>query len=269
MQGTSIDLFQGFLIGTLLILTFVVAIILFVVVYNLRLSRQQREMLEKEAQYQRDLLFATIESQEKERERIARDLHDEIGAMLSTINLGVARYQKKVDPGSPGASFSRSTKELVDATSDQVRRISRELLPAGLSRFGLVATVKDLFKLVGQQGGIEASADDLPAGVELTPEQQLGLYRIVQESTNNTLKYAEASRIRLAFSRIEAGLEMTYEDNGIGFYLPEAQGRKSLGLKNIESRAGMLGGEAKIVTELGGGVTIRVVIGRDRANQIS
>lgn len=215
-----------------------------------------------EAAHQRDLLEATVASQEAVRERIARDLHDEVGAMLSTINIGVVRFQKKADPESRGLQFSQSTKELVDATSDTVRRISRELLPASLSRFGLRATVKDLFELVSEQGGMEYELGPLPTGLAWTQEQELGLYRIIQEATNNTLKHAAATQISLNFEQTDEGWAMIYQDNGKGFSVPEARDKKSLGLKNIESRTAILGGEVAFFSAVGEGTRIVVSQGQ-------
>ncbi|MCB9234622.1 MAG: sensor histidine kinase [Bacteroidia bacterium] len=258
MQGESFDIFQGFLLGTLLILIFVVAIIAFVVVYNTRLAKKERRILEIEAQHQRDLLESSIASQEKERERIARDLHDEIGAMISTINLGLLQFRKKAEPGSAAANFSSQTMELLNSTAEQVRRISRDLLPATLGRFGLMVSLEELFDWVEKQSGIRMVLEDRSELPPLTGEQELGLYRIVQEAVNNALKHAEATRMVLSLEVDGSELRLQFEDNGKGFSLEEASESRSLGLKNFEARASVLGGKAIIESEVGKGTRIRV-----------
>ena len=258
MQGESINIFQGFLIGTLLILVFVFFLVLFVVVYKQRQNQQERRLLEIETQYQRDLLAAAVASQERERERIARDLHDEIGAMLSTVNLGLLRFQRKAERGSSAEEFSQRTKALIDSTADQVRRISRDLLPATLGRFGLKQAVGELMELVEGQSGMEVKweVDE----VELGPEQALGLYRIVQEAANNTLKHAEAGKMELRLWKEAGEMRLFYRDDGKGFAMEEVERRKSLGLSNIETRASVLGGRGEIKSRPGEGTWINVVL---------
>lgn len=258
MEGTSINLFQGFLIGTLLILFFVVFLILFVVVYKRRQERQERRLLEIEAQYQRELLAATVTTQEKERERIARDLHDEVGAMLSTINLGLLKFQREAKAIPQAEKFTSSTKKLIDQTADEVRRIARDLLPATLGKFGLEAALEDLFGEMERQSG-NRILWEYGAG-KLEPEQSLGLYRILQEASNNSLKYAQNSTLHCWIGERGEEILLHYQDEGPGFVFDEAFRKNSLGLKNISSRAEVLGGKAQIWSAPGEGMRLEVKI---------
>ena len=167
-------------------------------------------------------------------------------------------FSVRAEPGSAGEQFSLQTKELVDATADQMRRISRDLMPSTLGRFGWLASVKELFEVIEKQGGIKTKIMEGEGLPQLRPEEALGLYRIIQEATNNTLKHAEATLIQLEVKKGTAGLELKYSDNGKGFSLPEAKDRKSLGLKNIESRAQILGAKLEILSAEREGVKISI-----------
>ena len=186
--------------------------------------------------------------------------------MLGTIKIGLIRYQRKAKGDESAAEFGTQMTGLLDETTSQVQRISRDLLPTTLARFGLESSIKDLLERVTEDAGIEVEM--AVEEMQLTGEQELGLFRIVQEATNNSLKYADCKRIVVKIGRKEGEVVMRYADDGKGFDVGEAKGRKSLGLKNIESRASVLGGKAEIWSKVGEGMKVEVRIPVGGLNQI-
>ncbi|MEO1449923.1 MAG: sensor histidine kinase [Bacteroidota bacterium] len=256
-----------FLVSALITMGLVGFIVFFVVVYQRRLLKQQREMREQEVAHSRALLAASIQSQENERQRIARDLHDEIGAMLSTVKMKVSQARRKANPDlSPGLA---ETADLLSDSIQNVRRISHALLPPVLEKFGLAAAVRNLIDSARTDDGprLEFQAKGKELRWEL--QQELGLFRVVQELLNNALKHAKAQEIavQLVMRPDQIQLEMT--DDGAGFDFAEKKAASAgLGLKNIESRIQTIGGEVLFESKLGMGTRILVSISRPQQPEL-
>lgn len=236
------------------------AIIVFFVVYQRRLFRQQEEMSRRETEYQKELLRASIQSQEAERKRIASDLHDSVGALLSATKL----YLKQIGAGNDHDNLADIKTEsigLVDETIQNVREISHNLLPPTLERFGFVAAVEDMAEKINQSNLVRFIID-CPNGKRFNLEKEVGLYRIVQELTNNTIKHAQATNINLQINFKENNLELTYQDDGVGFEMENKSDvhsrKKGLGLRNLESRANFLNASFDIFSKKGEGVKVEI-----------
>ena len=221
-----------------------VSMILFVIFYQKRLLKQQLRLQEIQAKAQWQLLNATIETQEKERKRISQDLHDEIGAQLSTAKLGVGKIIRLSKEMAMVGDQAMETKNMLDEIISNVRQLSRELLPATLEEFGLEVTFEELRKRV------EANADfELNFNIEhkiprMEVRKELYLYRVVQELLNNAIKHSQATVIELNATLTGDRLYLEFKDNGVGFDMSKLQqnngSARGLGLYNIESRISML-----------------------------
>lgn len=242
MQGTE-ALPQIFLVSTLIMLTLVGFIIFFVLVYQRRLMRQRFEMLEQEAAHQKNLLSATIETQEIERQRIARDLHDEIGAMLSAVKMNLSLASRKTEEPKKLSPLLSETSDMLKDSIQQVRHISHALLPPLLEKFGLVAALKSMLTKAQPEEGPQVLFKIKGEETRLQPQKELGLYRVALEFINNALKHAEAQQIRLDLGYDAEGINLEIKDDGKGF---DIEGKKKeaegLGLRNIESRIQAIGG---------------------------
>ncbi len=238
------------------------AVVLFVVYYQQRMLRLKAEQQKKEADFQKELLRASIQSQESERSRIARELHDGVGAMLSTIRLQVSVNAMK-DARPPAESDA--LKGLLDETIDSVRNISRDLLPPTLKEMGLVAALRELLKRVSQATSVQCHAefDTLP---RFKPERELAVFRMVQELINNTLKHAEASNLQLTLEALDGKLLLHYKDDGKGYHHKEELDA-GLGLKNLQSRSAFAGGELTMTSEPGEGVSVRLELPINEQNK--
>lgn len=252
---------QIFAVSTLIMLTLVGFIIFFVMVYQRRLNRQKMEILEQEALYKNKLLFASIETQELERERIARDLHDEIGAMLSAIKMKVNQAKRKAKDDESLSYSLEETSELLTESIQNVRRISHALLPPTLATFGLAPTLKSHLEKMENPEGPRLYFSQVGTTKRLSEIKELGLYRIAMEMIHNATKHASANEItvKVLFDTHKATLSIA--DDGKGMDLAASKSAsKGLGLKNIESRLLSIGGVWELHSKPEEGTSIKIIV---------
>jgi two-component system, NarL family, sensor kinase len=229
------------------------AIILFVLYYQKRMVQEKLQRQVMEIDFQKRMIEAALESQENERRRVAGDLHDSIGAMLSTIRLSFLTFARQHN----GAQESvTENKKLIDETIESVRRISRDLMPSTLEKFGLSQAVKDMCERFQSSTQLAISFTESGEPRSLGKKQDLMVFRIIQELINNALKHANASAIQVNFINDDS-FTATVEDNGVGFdveahKLDKTSG-KGLGLFNIENRARLAGADIQFSSEKGRG----------------
>lgn len=238
---------------------------LLVILFQRRGTRQEATRQEQETAYQKELLSITFRTQEQERVRIARDLHDEVGAMLSTVkmHLGMLAYMPQVNEKQQ--DWANNVKDLVDESIRNVRTISHDLLPPVLQDYGLHSALTTLANQLNQSGQIKVSLSD-NWNKRSDPQFELGLYRVIQELLNNTMKHARAHEVKIGIEKQGDSLRLEYRDDGEGFVLAQKSDSKSglqkgntgLGLQNIQSRISMLNGNVEFFSAPGQG--IRVVI---------
>lgn len=251
------------IVGTSITLLMAGSIIFFLIYYQKRMLQNKIATQELESGYQKQLLLTTIDSQEKERKRIASDLHDGVGAMLSAAKLNLNMLRSGAIPKEELMEALGETKDMIDETIETVRRISKDLLPSSLDVFGLSKAVEELCeKLDNPKTRVkyEAHGDE----VALTKQQELLVYRMIQELINNALKHAEASVIRVNINW-EESLTVTVHDDGKGFNVEEIRGdiKRGVGLYSIENRAGLIGGSVVFKSQPGEGTTVNIYIKSD------
>jgi len=232
---------EQLLIGSMLgMFILSLSIVVFFVVYQRRLLRQQQAHQQKEADYQQQLLRANFQSQEKERNRIGKDLHDEVGALLTTTKLYFQHLDQKNDPNRfseiKGKAFN-----MLEETMNTVRRVSHDLRPVVLERLGLVEAILNVVDKINASGQVRIDfTHSIP--VEPDAEYALNWYRIIQELINNTLKHAGASVITIDLRTVLNEMILNYSDNGKGL-TAESNTKSGLGIQNIRSRISLMQGE--------------------------
>ncbi|MGI9544256.1 MAG: sensor histidine kinase [Cyclobacteriaceae bacterium] len=249
------------IVGTLGMLLLAAAVVLFVFIYQKKLIKHQLNLQRIQAEYQRELLKATIHGQEKERKRIAQDLHDEVGAMLSAIRLSVSQIERNHQPQQQFKAMTRETKSLIDETIDNVRRISKDLLPVTLENFGLIHALEELANKLNASTAIFTSFDCDGESIPLERRDELAIYRVVQELCNNIIKHAGATKIDIKLRLTNQELRLLVIDNGSGFSLDDiskVNGNTGIGLKSIESRLNMLGGKITYRGKPAEGTTVSI-----------
>ena len=246
------------LCGVLAMLLLAVAIVVFIMVYQKRLMAQQENILKMERDYQKDMLQYSFEAQESERKRIASDLHDDVGSILSAAKIYVNQLNRSEGDDSNDEIKSETT-ELIDSAIDQIRNISHNLFPPNLEHVGFIQASEDLCHRVNKLKNIEIVFDH---GVDpnFSKHKELSIYRILQELINNSLKHADATKIELKYRCKGSKFELQYKDNGNGFdYEKENNDNRGLGMKSIESRANSINATIEIKSKIGEGFEFKLV----------
>jgi two-component system sensor histidine kinase UhpB len=195
-----------------------------------------------------------LAAQEAERVGIARDLHDEVGQLLT----GVLLQLDAIAAATPAAREDvGEAKDAVRRALDEVRRISRELRPEMLEHLGLVSALTELATNFARHSGIEVERDFEPALPELAPETELAVYRIAQESLTNVARHADATRVAIRLARGVDSVVLRVADNGRGFRGPP---REHGGLRSMRERALLVEGALAIKEASEGGVEVRLEV---------
>lgn len=222
-------------------------------------AQLQAQRIRQLEQQQQILAFdAMLEGQEKERARIAQDLHDGLGGLLTAVKAHFGQYTN----GQPG-HLKAKTQALIDESCVEVRRIAHNLMPRSLTLYGLKGAVEDLAGQLRQSGlqvDLELSGclDDIPE------RKQVTLYRMLQEGTNNILKHAHAQSVLLQILCHGGQLTLILEDDGKGFDQTKTGTEEALGLKGLHSRAQFLQGTLDIdaVPRQGTTLTFQMPLGQ-------
>lgn len=221
-----------------------------------RQKNLEREIIEKERSRQNQIAQAAVFAQEKERAEIGKELHDNIGQLLTTTKLYLEML--KNNQQNPVALIDRSTNH-INSIIKEVRSLSRSLVPHSLNDLGLIASVNDLldsFRLLGTFNIEFIPSEEIEDITDNT--LQLTIYRIIQEKLNNIVRHAEATRVTIELTVSNNNVFLHMEDNGKGFDLRTI--KKGQGIMNIKSRAELHEGTAEIVTNPGQGCKLSVLI---------
>jgi signal transduction histidine kinase len=203
----------------------------------------------------RETVDAIFESQEAERSRLARELHDETGSALTAILLGLAAIDTAATlPEAHKASTA--LRETARSTLENVGRMAFSLRPSALDEFGLVPALKDLIGRIEAQGGPKVELElDAPADARLPAKVETVVFRITQESLTNVVKHAEAKTVDIRLKCRERSVVLTIEDDGVGFSLPRVGGEK-LGLVGMRERVASVNGALDIESKQGVGTRL-------------
>lgn len=241
-ESQEIQIYLMIAVAIVAMLLMAGAIIVFVVFYQKKMIQEQLKRQALEFDYQQKMMQAELQSQESERRRLAADLHDSIGGMLSTIRVGLTTMARQL----PDPQSMDETKQMLDDTITSVRRISRDLMPSTLEKFGFIQAIKELCERFQATSKIAIHFHEENEIRPLDAQRELMVFRIVQELLNNAVKHAQATEIKVNIGIDGQQLYLSVEDNGIGFNAEEQkndrQHGKGLGLFNIENRARLLGG---------------------------
>jgi len=199
--------------------------------------------------------------QETERRTIARELHDEVGGVLTAVKLNVLSLRGKRADAAGEAAFADSL-ALVDGAIQTVRSLSLDLRPAVLDDLGLIPALKWYCERQAQRAGITIDLTLDAIDLKAAPQLESACFRIVQESVTNALRHANARRIQVALRRGDSSFELEIADDGGGFEAAAAQSRgrsgESSGLLGMEERAKLLGGRLNIDSAPGSGARVLV-----------
>jgi signal transduction histidine kinase len=208
------------------------------------------------------ILSAVIETEEKERSRFAKELHDGLGPLLSTIKLYAHELDPEANTISENLEYKQEIIGLLDEAISNTREISNNLTPQILSNYGLVKSLETFISKINASGkiAIDFMNDSIP--VNLPKAIELTIFRVLAELINNTLKHAFAQQIHINLYAQDQALYLEYQDDGIGFQLEKAlkKGSSGIGLANIINRIKSLSGDIKFKSESEKGVQIQCMV---------
>jgi PAS domain S-box-containing protein len=218
-----------------------------------------RETTERN-EMERSILNAVINAEERERERISKDIHDGLGPLLSTIKLYVNELESGDTKPEEKQEMLRQTNELINEAISSIRSISNNLSPRLIMDFGLVKAIESFCKKVNLVNKTRIVFDNNLAGERFDQTIEIVLYRVVTELINNSLKHARAQKIEISLERLGDVLQLTYLDDGIGFDKEKVMNSDTggMGLKNIISRLRSVNGNYRIHSRPGAGTLVVV-----------
>jgi signal transduction histidine kinase len=243
-----------------------VAIALLATLYAGRLEQRLERQRARDVETARDLQRLSsqlLTAQEEERRSIARELHDEVGQVLTAIKVELAIAQRAVEAAGVSSDALSDARKITDGALHTVRDLSRLLHPSMLDDLGLPAAIDWYLKGFGRRHGIRIEL--LQSGVEerLPTETEAGIYRIVQEALTNVAKHAQASTCRVFLQRLTQTVLVTIEDDGVGFRLEDVStpgASRGIGLVGIRERVTQLRGEFRLESGPGKGTRLTVEI---------
>lgn len=233
------------LLGTLGMVSLTLGIVFFVIFHQRKVTRFNMELKRLEEDKQQVLLNASIRFQEEERNRIAADLHDDVGPLLATARLYLNENIVNQEPAAQLQSIY-SAKQIIDDAIQLIRNISHSMMPPTLKNFGLESAMSDLFQKINGSGSLNASVRFHDYRTRIKLEQELHIFRIIQELVNNIMKHSNAGFIHLTQNANATHSYFRLHHDGQGIIQTEFDRLNhtsaGLGLKNIASRVKVLNG---------------------------
>jgi two-component system, NarL family, sensor kinase len=224
--------------------------------YKRNQYKHQLERAQESEELQRQRFSAVVEAEENERARVAKDLHDGLGQLLSSAKLSLTAVS--LPPQDIQGQLVNNSITVLDQATSEVRAISHNLMPAALMDLGLKAALDDMFakinesKLLNVKFIFEGIDQRLPSSIEVA------VYRVIQEVINNMIKHSKASVINVGVVGKGNALHLSISDNGVGFEKELISRSKGLGWKSIFSRIDMLKGKIEVDTQPGKGTNINI-----------
>jgi signal transduction histidine kinase len=209
-----------------------------------------------------------LDVQEEERSRIAREIHDELGQLLTALNMDIGGLLKSAEPLTPDQkTMSRRIRQALMETMTSVQRIAAELRPAALDDFGLVAAIESDVNNFEQRTGVECDLSFPDDTVSLGPDVDAAIYRIVQEAMTNVARHSDATRIEIRLRRRPDEMLVEIRDDGKGIAPHKLRDRASLGIAGMRERAHRIGAILEVEGIEGHGtiVSVRIPLQNRRA----
>jgi signal transduction histidine kinase len=208
------------------------------------------------------LLEYLVKAQEEERSRLARELHDGAGQMLTSLLVRIKTLEKKAEAPDMRSGLT-SVLDVAAETLEQVRELSYRLRPATLEEFGLPVALETLVHDMSNEAGLSVDYHMDFDGVTLTPEAEVTLYRIAQEAITNVIRHARAELLIIELVHSPTGVQLRIEDDGCGFspyQAPAQPGQHHMGLISMQERAEIIGGSFELMSAPMRGTSILVRI---------
>ena len=249
-------------IRNILIGSFIFLLIILGLLYNSYRLKQKNKYQQALNRQQNELFNAIVTTQDQERKRIAQDIHDSLGSVLSAAKLKLSSLEesKKILSSDQLEKYQASL-DLLDEASTELRNISHNIMPATLSKLGLEAALQNLIDKIGAHSKMQIHFSAHGFGGRVEEKTEMSIYRIILELLNNIVKHAAAEKVSIQLIKYPAYINLMVEDNGRGFDFNKAlEEKKGIGLGNILSRVEYMNGSIDIDSSPGKGTTVIIEI---------
>jgi PAS domain S-box-containing protein len=232
---------------------------------ELRLSLESQKRVEAQLRESRDSLrelSAALQSiREEEKTRIARELHDELGQMLTALKMEAAAIASDLSPEQRDlVKRAQGMKQLIDQTVASVRRISADMRPVMLDNLGLAPTLEWLTNDIASRAGLTIDLAMPEADLGASGDAATAIFRIVQEALTNVVRHAQATKVKVDIARVGGDVRVRISDDGCGLSETDQRKARSFGLLGMRERAYVLGGGFSIRGKPGKGTTVEATI---------
>lgn len=202
---------------------------------------------------------SVLKGQDEERSRLAKDLHDGLGGMLSGIKYSFINMKENLIMTPDNHLAFEHSMDMLDSSMKEMRRVAHNMMPEALLRFGLDAALKDFCNEINKSNGLRVNYQSIGLeGATIDQTVSITIYRIVQELLNNTMKHSKANTAIVQLTKLDGQLSITVEDNGKGFDPSILNKSKGIGWINIQNRVDFLKGKLNITSKLGEGTSVLI-----------
>jgi signal transduction histidine kinase len=237
------------------------AVLVAILVGLLYKKLQQQRITELEREKQLLAVRAVVQGQVEERTRLAKDLHDGLGSILSSAKFSFNNMKERLIITPENAAAFEKGMDMLDKSISELRRVAHNLMPEALTRFGLDTALKDFCNSVAQSGALDLNYQSFGLSEATLPDVvSSAVYRIVQELVNNILKHADATTALVQLIRNNDTLSIAVEDNGKGFDTSILNNNNGMGYLNLKNRVAYLRGTIDIQTSPGKGTSVYIEI---------
>lgn len=234
-----------------------IIVILLLAYYIFRLSKKRNRILE-------EYKFKMVDAQEAEWKRIAGELHDNIGQNLSAMNIYLQQNIKLLPERTVERQNLQSVSDMLVETLEDVRRISTKLYPQQIERLGLTIAIQAMTEKLTASTGIKFNLQSDNIDLLFPKETEIYFYRIIQEALNNIIKHSKAESAEIQISETMLFVQVTIEDNGIGFdmnkYVTSDVSKLGFGLLNLDDRINLVKGTYEIHSEPDKGTSLKITV---------
>ena len=243
-----------------LFIVLIIGVVLYFMQQHKKKIQHKAEMQGTIIQQQELASRSIIEAEENERKRIAQDLHDGIGQMMSAVKMNVSSITSKFEFNKQAdVELVDKTLALIDESCKEIRQVSHNMMPNALLKKGLSSAIKDFIdKIDHPQLLVKLHTEGLNQRIDQNVETVL--YRVIQEVVTNVIKHSNANRLDISMCKDDDGITCSIEDNGNGFDLSKIEMHEGIGLKNIKSRIEYLKGNVEFDSSIGNGTVVTIQV---------
>jgi signal transduction histidine kinase len=248
--------------GIIIFSALVIFIILFIFLYQKRYYRHLHEKEQLRAEFARESLNAELEIQEQTLQNIAQEIHDNVGQVLSLAKLNLNTLDISKQPELEDKITN--SKNLIGKAIQDLRDLSRSLNTEAIMAMGLAKAIGNELEIINKSGVCQTQLDVVGESPKMDAQQELIIFRIVQESLHNILKHAVAKTIKVSIHYTNAALELNIEDDGKGFDVSAIQknndSKMGMGIRNMQNRARLIKAEFNLTSTENKGTHLKMIL---------